>query len=370
MQSSTCGSPTPSAVVDSSSINAEPITSSISRTNDPKLVEIEEIDLSDNEDDVIHLNDASKVPIASPLRLSSPSNHQHSSLYHTADAVPEIDFSDEEINRFDIINRNNHKRRIDELSEVSFSPPKLMRLASSSSETSDSISSSPLTTLRISISADAPVNVVINDSNYYCSKNISSNKYNSSSKARCDNDYHSSIISSLNNASLSLSKPFGERIYVSTRCCGVESNGKICKVITHLGNKCHYHLMKEDNLIIRASTLGEQAGHGLFAGAKGYDKGERIIEYAGDRVSSDKGGLYVLALSKYSIDAHKSCYVGGFANCARRSDISAGRAKGNNAHFVISGSKNKVPILRSTKKIQPYEEIFCSYGNSYWSGHR
>ena len=185
-------------------------------------------------------------------------------------------------------------------------------------------------------------------------------------------------------------------IYDNTWDCnltGVQCEHKV--VDQHSGNErrckrtstttlpyCPQHLIKNYNLQVKRTTLVDAHGdrfnfRGLFAcdKTKGdeiiFKKGDRIVSYIGDvidaaelndRYPGDETAPYGMQSNNKvrSIDAACRRGVGALANMCR-----TGQGCSNNA--TVSVSANHYPHLKATKNIRNGDEIFLSYGKSYWS---
>jgi hypothetical protein len=155
---------------------------------------------------------------------------------------------------------------------------------------------------------------------------------------------------------LSQSSTNSERIFEVTVCQSVEEE---CKEFIIFGNKCPHHLLSEDNLAIKKSSI---SGMGLFAGDRDIEKGSRICEYEGDLVPPNEKGLYMLNInSKANVDARRSTNVGGYANTLTLEDK---KNFSYNAHYV-SPTREYKAYIKAIKRIKAGEEIFIPYGNSY-----
>lgn len=123
-------------------------------------------------------------------------------------------------------------------------------------------------------------------------------------------------------------------------------------------------------VFVKKSTL-PKAGKGLFT-EKDISKGEIVCEYEGERITwkeaierneLDKGG-YVYYINKNNcIDAfdYKDTF-GRYANDA----AGVGRVNGHRNNSTYDVVKNKV-FIRATRNIKAGQEIFVSYGRSYWN---
>lgn len=110
------------------------------------------------------------------------------------------------------------------------------------------------------------------------------------------------------------------------------------------------------NFLVKRSN----AGLGLFAN-KAYTKGEVIIEYTGETISSDegnrRGGKYLFELNdQWKIDGK------GRSNTARYINHSCRP----NAYPELSEDETQVHIL-AKKIIKPGEEITYNYGPQYFN---
>jgi hypothetical protein len=130
-------------------------------------------------------------------------------------------------------------------------------------------------------------------------------------------------------------------------------------------------LNEKYNLLVKISTI-PNAGYGLFAGYKGYKKGDIITEYSRQDIATplkeaikeaNKTIKLVPDYWKYAFMDEDIIYnprvaydlLGRYANDAR------GRL--NNAKFHC---KNGNVFIVATRNITPFAEIFCDYGDIYW----
>ena len=123
----------------------------------------------------------------------------------------------------------------------------------------------------------------------------------------------------------------------------------------------------EKELEVKPSTI-TGAGNGLFTKAF-IPKGTRIVEYKGkvttwDEARQDATNGYIYFLKpNYVIDAREfPKSLGRYANDAK--GLVRTKNKWNNAQFIADGLR---VCLCAIKDIQPGEEIFVSYGKSYWN---
>jgi hypothetical protein len=165
-----------------------------------------------------------------------------------------------------------------------------------------------------------------------------------------------------------------------------EKNDKrICRYIDTKTNKrcqmklgnypkfCQLHSLSIDNLYVDTSNI-DGAGYGLFAGPFGFKQGDRIGEYsldeirvkpnAIDRRSHNPDYSYVFC-DHENIDCwdaldYRTTIV-RYANDARNSQFK------NNSYFDEKKRNGKTRVyLVASKRIEPLEEIFVSYGEEYW----
>jgi hypothetical protein len=137
------------------------------------------------------------------------------------------------------------------------------------------------------------------------------------------------------------------------------------------------HIPREDfdNVRIATSRLRDQnnepIGIGLFAN-KEFNKGAYLCLYGGERVltseakKTDYVSRYVLQWGKYSIDG--SDFNSSFARFANdpivKSKINAQLVKHENGT-----TQHPIFKLTATKHIKKHDEIYTSYGDSYWMHH-
>lgn len=114
------------------------------------------------------------------------------------------------------------------------------------------------------------------------------------------------------------------------------------------------------------------AGHGLWA-EKDFKRGEVIVKYDGEYITwkecerrntaqTGYGGYYLFITKKRCIDAQYSEWAQGrYANDA--AGLSRVEGLRNNARYEII---NKEAYIMASRNIKAGEEIFVSYGRSYW----
>ena len=123
-------------------------------------------------------------------------------------------------------------------------------------------------------------------------------------------------------------------------------------------------------LKVKKSTLPD-AGKGLFT-MNEIKKGQIVCEYEGERITwaqatdrndVDKGGYVYFINNKNCIDAYEyKDTFGRYANDAAGVERIPG-CRNNSTYDVV---KNRV-YIRATRNIKAGEEIFVSYGRSYWN---
>jgi hypothetical protein len=140
---------------------------------------------------------------------------------------------------------------------------------------------------------------------------------------------------------------------------------------------CFIHTLLLNNVFISKSNI-KNAGNGLFAGPKGFKKGNIIGKYSTNKNITTQGDIvkkcpsddrkcweYVLCRTNDIKDNSicwddnnniKSTYT-RYINDAFNSKYK------NNSEFYIA---NDSVYVIATINIKPYEEIFISYGNNYW----
>jgi len=152
----------------------------------------------------------------------------------------------------------------------------------------------------------------------------------------------------------------------SQQCTASNKKGARCKARTKKGQYCWTHLKQQDGLRVKPSSLGREAGMGLFA-ERDFKVNEKVTVYTGDWLYENDevwGGNYVLSYSQEKmIDAARTNTAPGrFANDPK------GSGKEANTAFRPDRRRRMV-ALRATRPIKKGDEIFVSYGRGYWSAH-
>jgi hypothetical protein len=137
----------------------------------------------------------------------------------------------------------------------------------------------------------------------------------------------------------------------------------------------HGYVLDNVNITVRPSTI-PNAGNGLFS-LREFKKGEVITEYSGEVISHaeaslDKGPEYRSHFR--SLESMSTVLAGlkepvmGQGAASFPNDIRA-RSRYNSEFYTRwdeSNGRNRV-YIKAIKPIQPGEEIFVSYGATYWS---
>ena len=125
-------------------------------------------------------------------------------------------------------------------------------------------------------------------------------------------------------------------------------------------------LPQSEQLEVKISTL-PNSGLGLFAKID-FSKGERIVEYCGDKVTwaqveDDADNGYIFHIDdEHVIDARNTLEsLGRYANDA--SGLSKVKGIRNNALYE---EEHYSVFIVADKKIKAGEEIFVAYGKEYW----
>lgn len=156
-----------------------------------------------------------------------------------------------------------------------------------------------------------------------------------------------------------------DRVDTSIQCKALTKRGHQCKNRTRRSEYCRPHLQQHRNLRITDSNIAD-AGLGLFAGKKGFAKNQIVTPYTGVESKEQIAGNYVLEAAKNRfINANRNIDIAGFANDCRAVNRKNEECKNNNCKYSLNNQTKNVNIL-STKKIQPFEEIYVPYGQDYW----
>ena len=133
----------------------------------------------------------------------------------------------------------------------------------------------------------------------------------------------------------------------------------------------HINASEEDYLYIQQSQI-PNSGKGLFTAIKIYKdevitlfKGKILTDKEAETIAQSGNDQYFINLLDGTIlDSNPVECFAKYANDA--SGFSSSQFK-NNAKIALDDEENV--CLIALKNIKPSEEIFCSYGKSYWKKH-
>lgn len=128
-----------------------------------------------------------------------------------------------------------------------------------------------------------------------------------------------------------------------------------------------------NGLEVKRSTLGPHAGVGLFA-TREYAKHSIITIYAGPVLTRAQAKRRPCTTHIISCGFSSDRCIDGLQipepNVGGGSFINDGSEnKKNNARWHILGLAEHV-YVKALRTIAPGEEIFCSYGRTYWKRHK
>ena len=153
-------------------------------------------------------------------------------------------------------------------------------------------------------------------------------------------------------------------IVMPTQQCTASTARRVrCKGRTAKGQYCWNHLRQLEGLRIKQSSLGRQAGEGLFAERR-FAHDEVVALYTGDWAWEDAGDTYLLEVTRDKVidAARTNAAPGRWANDPRGSGQRA------NARFSYN-PRSQVAMVRATRPLVKGEEVFVNYGRAYnWSG--
>lgn len=154
------------------------------------------------------------------------------------------------------------------------------------------------------------------------------------------------------------------------RCEATTKSGKRCSRTTcKYAKYCYQHTRSLKKLEVRRSNIPE-AGLGLFT-LRDIKKGQVITPYGGVLVSPREydasDSVYGIEFNKNQIldGASTQSSLGRYANSCRAGNIKKKQCKGQNARLSANKAK-KTASVKATRNIKAGEEIFVSYGRSYW----
>lgn len=138
-------------------------------------------------------------------------------------------------------------------------------------------------------------------------------------------------------------------------------------------NYCWQHAKKVLGLQIRPSEI-PGAGDGLYA-AKEFKRGVKITDYGGrlynrhEDIPPERDDYVVQVGTRFLEHSQPQDGYGRWANHCRQQDIKAGYCQGNNSQIAEPRTGDNA-FLRATHRIDPGDEIYTSYGRSYWAKKR
>ncbi len=154
------------------------------------------------------------------------------------------------------------------------------------------------------------------------------------------------------------------------RCSAQTKSGKRCSRNTcRYYRYCYQHAKSILKLEIKKSNIPE-SGFGLFT-LKPIKKGSVITPYLGKIVSPE---IYDVSDSTYGIQLNKKeildgqstqSSLGRWSNSCRAGNVRKKQCKGQNAK-LSGNSRTKTASVKANKNIKAGEEIFVSYGKSFW----
>ena len=164
-------------------------------------------------------------------------------------------------------------------------------------------------------------------------------------------------------------EPPTHSVRTSQQCIGHTQSGARCKRRTARTQYCWTHLLKEQHLRIKPSTI-PHTGMGLFTTIR-RPAGRMVTPYTGRQISRPQNtytGDYVVQLNDVPrappfeyIDAnHTTEAAGRFSNMARRQNHMT-----NNSKIWPDYQHHQAKII-ATRPIPAGGEVLSSYGRSYW----
>jgi hypothetical protein len=160
------------------------------------------------------------------------------------------------------------------------------------------------------------------------------------------------------------------------RCVALTASGSRCRHwVVNRGNKCAFHLAKQDGLVIDESNI-PASGLGLFTAVE-RKAGERVVPYDGARVkflgrkpSEAFGGSYVLQITAATfIDAESHASgAGRFINMCRPENaklLKRSQHSLNNCHFEWDEAEERAWVV-ATEAIPAGSELLVDYGEQYF----
>jgi len=148
-------------------------------------------------------------------------------------------------------------------------------------------------------------------------------------------------------------------------CSATTKRGTQCTKRTCVSDLCWIHL-KQQGFRIKDSVI-PGAGKGLFV-LKEYAPNENITLYTGDESKDPIDGVYVLKINnQLYIDGAKTDEpgLGRWINQCRTNQ-QRNRLCNNNSKFSYD-YRNQKTNIKATRRIPAGQEVFLSYGPSYWN---
>lgn len=156
---------------------------------------------------------------------------------------------------------------------------------------------------------------------------------------------------------------------MSHRCIFVKPNGQRCKNRTLKTYYCYCHLKYEKGLWVKKSQIPD-AGLGLVA-EKEFARNNVVTPYEGPIVNhADPNNLYLLQIGQDRYLDASDPYSGParYSNMCRVGDQRRRYCRNNNANLRLTKTRGRVTgaVIKATKPIHKGQEIFTSYGRSYF----
>jgi hypothetical protein len=155
----------------------------------------------------------------------------------------------------------------------------------------------------------------------------------------------------------------GAVVMPTQRCTASTARRVQCKGKTAKGQFCWNHLKQLEGLRIKQSSLGRQAGEGLFA-EKNFSRNAVVALYTGDWAWEDSGDTYLLEVTRDKIidAARTNAAPGRWANDPR------GSGRRPNAWFSYN-PRTQMASVKAARALVKGEEVLVSYGKDYrWAG--
>ena len=163
---------------------------------------------------------------------------------------------------------------------------------------------------------------------------------------------------------------------MAERCTFVnEKNERCSNKLGVYSRYCWRHSDLVDNLQVKKSNV-KGGGYGLYAGSKGFRKGEYVARYGWphnyvslkaleSKCKSKTGKAFQNCWGHYIFCDGKHCWDGR----KKSSTIARYANDCHGTNFKCSGEFqmiDDIPYIVATRDIKPGEEIFVNYGEEYW----